>query len=84
MRPGAGLALAVLLAAAGPSPPGASSCSGCHGVAAPIAGREAKALTDTLLAFRSGARASTVMGRISKGFDPAELGAIAAWWAAAK
>lgn len=84
MKPGAGLALAILLAAAGPPPPGASSCSGCHGAVAPIAGREAKDLTDALLTFRSGARASTVMGRIAKGFDTAELGSIAAWWAAAK
>ena len=65
-------------------PPGASSCSGCHGAASSIAGRDAKDLTDALIAFRSGARPTTVMGRITKGFDTEELGAIAAWWAAQK
>ncbi len=71
----------LLAAASPPPPPGASSCSGCHGTAAPIAGHNAKELTDALVAFRSGARPSTVMGRIAKGFDTAELSAIAAWWA---
>jgi sulfide dehydrogenase cytochrome subunit len=75
--------LVFLLTAAAP-PPGASSCSGCHGAAAPIAGRDAKQITETLESFRSGARESTVMGRIAKGFDTAEIGAIAAWWAARK
>jgi sulfide dehydrogenase cytochrome subunit len=83
MRWRTGIALAMLLAAAGP-PPGASSCSGCHGEAAPIAGQDAHQMTDKLNAFRSGARPSTVMGRITKGFDTDELGAIAAWWAAQK
>jgi cytochrome c553 len=67
-----------------PPPPGASSCSGCHGAASPIAGRDAKDMTEALIAFRSGARPSTVMGRITKGFDDPELGAIATWWAAQK
>ena len=70
--------------ALGPPPPGALSCSGCHGAEAPIAGHDAHAMTDKLLAFRSGLRPSTVMGRIAKGFDTAELGAIAAWWSAQK
>jgi len=83
MRRRPGLGLVLFLAAAAP-PPGASSCSGCHGAASPIAGRDAKEMTDTLIAFRSGARPSTVMGRIAKGFDPAELGAIAVWWSARK
>jgi sulfide dehydrogenase cytochrome subunit len=84
MKRGTGLGLVMLLTAASPAPPGASSCSGCHGSAAPIAGREAKDITEALIAFRSGARPSTVMGRIAKGFDPDELGSIAAWWAARK
>jgi sulfide dehydrogenase cytochrome subunit len=78
----AGLGLVVLLAAASPPPPGASSCSGCHGEASPIAGRSAHEMTDKLIAFRSGMRPSTVMGRITKGFSPQELTVIAAWWAA--
>jgi len=84
MRRGTGFGLVMLLAAAAPPPPGASSCSGCHGEASPIAGRNAHEMTDKLIAFRSGIRPSTVMGRITKGFSPEELTAIAAWWAARK
>jgi len=79
-----GLGLVLALTVAVPPPPGASSCSGCHGASAPIAGRDAKELTEALAAFRSGARESTVMGRIAKGFDQSELSAIASWWAARK
>ena len=50
----------------------------------PIAGRDAKDMTEALIAFRSGERPSTVMGRIAKGFDAGELATIAAWWAAQK
>ncbi len=84
MKRRTGLGLVLALTAAAPPPPGASSCSGCHGASAPIAGRDAKELTEVLVAFRSGARESTVMGRIAKGFDQAELSAIASWWAARK
>ncbi len=83
MKARIGFLAVLILAAAGP-PPGASSCSGCHGAAAPIAGRDAKELASALLAFRSGARPSTVMGRIAKGFDDAELSSIARWWAGVK
>jgi cytochrome c553 len=79
-----GLALVLILAAASPPPPGASSCSGCHGAEAPIAGHDAKDMTDALIAYRSGTRPSTVMGRIAKGFSDQELSAIAAWWAGQK
>jgi sulfide dehydrogenase cytochrome subunit len=84
MKGWTGLGVVMILAAAGAPPPGASSCSGCHGSASPIAGRDAKVLTEALDAFRSGTRPSTVMGRIAKGFDTSELDAIAAWWAARK
>ena len=77
------LGLVMVLAASAP-PPGASSCSGCHGAASPIAGRDAKDMTEALIAYRSGTRPSTVMGRIAKGFSTDELGAIAAWWASQK
>jgi cytochrome c553 len=80
----AGIALVLILAAAAPAPPGASSCSGCHGLDAPIAGRDAKDMSEALIAYRSGALPSTVMGRIAKGFTEPELDAIAAWWAARK
>jgi sulfide dehydrogenase cytochrome subunit len=84
MKGRTGLALVLILAGATQPPPGASGCSGCHGAASPIAGRDAKEMTESLVAFRSGQRPSTVMGRITKGFDINELGAIAAWWAARK
>jgi cytochrome subunit of sulfide dehydrogenase len=80
----ASLALVLLLLAAAAPPPGATGCSGCHGKEAPIAGHNASELTAKLLAFRSGQRQSTVMQRIAKGFDAAELTAIAAWWATQK
>jgi len=84
MKVRTGLGLMMVLAAASAPPPGASSCSGCHGAASQIAGRDAKDMTEALIAYRSGARPSTVMGRIAKGFSADELGAIAAWWAAQK
>jgi sulfide dehydrogenase cytochrome subunit len=79
--------LAGLLLGAAAPPPGASSCSGCHGGVAPLpalAGRDAAALASALGEFRSGQRPATVMGRISKGFSPEESIAIATWWAEQK
>jgi len=77
------LAGALLLVAAAP-PPGATSCSGCHGGAAPLpilAGKSAGDTVAALAAFRDGSRAATVMDRIAKGFSPEESSAIATWWA---
>ncbi len=70
--------------AAETSPPGASSCSGCHAAGSPfgpLAGEPAEKTAASLAAFRSGERPSTLMGRIAKGFDEAESRAIAEWWA---
>ena len=74
--------------AAGP-PPGAGSCSGCHPASAavktlvpPILGRKPDEIVAAMLAFRSGERPSTVMGRIAKGFSDDEIRAIAVWLAA--
>jgi cytochrome subunit of sulfide dehydrogenase len=78
--------MAVVLGAAAP-PPGASSCSGCHGPTArpPIlAGRPAADTVAAFEAFRTGTKPATVMNRIAKGFTPDEVKAIAAWWAEAK
>lgn len=76
----------LLLLLAGPaaaSPPGASSCSGCHGApggAVPsLAGHSAADIAASLAAFRSGSRPATVMNRIAKGFSDEESRAIAAW-----
>jgi cytochrome c553 len=73
-------------ASAADAPPGASSCSGCHSPAAsagatvpPISGRPAAETARLMREFKSGARPATVMGRIAKGFDDAEIDAIAQW-----
>jgi sulfide dehydrogenase cytochrome subunit len=65
------------------------SCASCHGPegrspgAIPsIAGSNAHDMADAMLAFRSDARPSTVMGRIARGFTDAEIAAIAAHFAA--
>jgi cytochrome c553 len=85
------LALAFVLAwadahAASPAPLGAAACTGCHpvtGGALPrINGRSAADIVAAMQAFRSGARAATVMDRIAKGFTDDEIAAIAAWYAA--
>ena len=76
-------ALLVLLGGAAP-PPGALSCSGCHGGVAPLpvlAGRPSDEVVAKLDEFRSGARPATVMDRISNGFSRDESVAIAGWWA---
>jgi cytochrome c553 len=75
--------LALLLGAAAP-PPGASSCSGCHGGIAPVpvlSGRDATEIVAALDAFRGGTKQATVMDRIAKGFTHDESVAIAVWWA---
>lgn len=70
---------AVLLGAAGP-PPGASTCSGCHGPESlPINGQPAASLSATMLAYRDGERPSTLMGRLMKPLTSPEITAIAAW-----
>jgi cytochrome c553 len=73
------------------SPPGASSCTGCHpatprvDTAVPrLAGRAASDIAAQMQAFKSGQRPATVMGRIAKGLDDAEIEAIAAWYAQQK
>jgi len=86
------LASAFLLAGparAGDAPPGASSCTGCHAatkipdsVIPRIAGRKSADIATALLAYRSGAVSSTVMGRIAKGFSDPQIDAIATWFAA--
>ena len=60
-------ALTLLLAAAAP-PPGALSCSGCHGGVAPLpvlAGRDQDEIVARLDDFRAGTKPATVMDRAS-------------------
>jgi len=89
MRSLGALALLTILAApaAAAPPPGATSCTGCHGAPTPsspppIAGRPAADLEAAMLAFRGGTRPATLMDRLMKGFSPAEIQALATWWAA--
>jgi sulfide dehydrogenase cytochrome subunit len=82
---------AFLTAAAAPAtaqdgaPPGAASCSGCHGPSAgdavvpPLQGRPAEEIVGAMQAFRAGQRPATVMDRIAKGFADEETRAIATW-----
>ena len=81
MRPALLLAACLTLGAA--PPPGATTCSGCHAAGAmPIDGRDAGALEATMLAYRSGERPSTLMGRLMQGFTPEQIHQVAAWIAA--
>ena len=80
-------------AAAGPAdaPPGAAACSGCHATGRwvdttvpRLVGRNPADVVTAMQAFKSGQLASTVMGRIAKGFSDDEIKAIAAWYGAQK
>ncbi|MEZ5857042.1 MAG: cytochrome C [Hyphomicrobiaceae bacterium] len=69
------------------APAGASSCSGCHPRSArattpvpSLAGRKAVDIEAEMAAFKSGARPSTIMSRLAKGFSEQEISAIAAWY----
>ena len=68
-----------------PAPPGALSCSGCHGAAGgeipSLSGLTANQITEAMDAFKSGARPATLMNRLAKGFSEAETRAISQWLA---
>jgi cytochrome subunit of sulfide dehydrogenase len=71
------------------APRGATSCSGCHPAARGVdttvprlIGRNPVDIAAAIQAFRSGERASTVMGSIAHGFSDDEVKAIAAWYGA--
>ncbi len=69
----------------------AASCASCHHAdtapgaktvaptLAPLAGRPQAELIATLQAFRNGTRPSTVMGQLMRGYDDAQIAAIAGW-----
>jgi cytochrome c553 len=86
----AAMMIAAPAVALGGSPPGASSCLGCHSVAAddgPVPALStftAEQIVTAMRAFRSGDREATVMDRIAKGFSDEEVHAIAQWYAPAK
>jgi sulfide dehydrogenase cytochrome subunit len=87
---GLGLGTAPVLAQSGDPPPQAAlGCLGCHGPrgtgAAPIpaiAGAPADVLAVALTDFAANRREGTIMGRIARGYTPAEVTALAAWFAA--
>ncbi|MDO5631986.1 MAG: hypothetical protein Q4G22_09120 [Paracoccus sp. (in: a-proteobacteria)] len=65
----------------------AGPCASCHGPdghspgAIPsIAGQPREQLQDRMLAFRSGSEPSTVMGRHMRGYDEAQIAALAQWF----
>ncbi|GGL63202.1 c-type cytochrome [Wenxinia marina] len=66
------------------APPGALSCTGCHGPISDvqIAGMDESALAAALTDYRAGTREGTVMNRLAAGLTDAEIAAIAAWFAA--
>jgi cytochrome c553 len=68
----------------------AATCASCHGpegrpaagsTSARLAGRPAEASLDALEAFRDGRKPGTVMPQIARGYEPAELRALAAYFA---
>jgi len=69
-----------------------NTCAGCHGThgntngpATPgIAGINAEYFVETMKAYRDGKRPSTIMARIAKGYDDAEIDAMAKYFAAQK
>jgi sulfide dehydrogenase cytochrome subunit len=67
------------------APPGAASCSGCHGpdvsgaAVPPLHGRPPEEIVAAMQDYRTGQRPATVMDRIAKGFTDEETRAIASW-----
>jgi cytochrome c553 len=63
-------------------PPGASSCSGCHGRSGGIPAIKAKSADEiaaAMLEYWAGQGSPTVMDRISRGFTEKEIRDIASW-----
>ena len=66
----------------------ADTCAGCHGTggsstgpATPtIAGLEEEYFNEVMADYKSGARASTIMGRIAKGYTEEEIAAMASFY----
>ena len=64
------------------------TCMGCHGVNGKspgsipsIAGQSAESLSSKLMAYREGKLTGTIMNRIAKGYTPAEIKAVAEFFA---
>ena len=63
------------------APPGALTCSGCHGAGSGISldQMSASEIETAMIGFRDGTRAATLMNRLAAGFSDAEISQIAAW-----
>ncbi len=69
----------------------AATCAACHGtdgrtagISANLAGVAKDTLVQTLKAFKSGEKPATVMNQLAKGYDDAQIDAIAGYLAAQK
>ena len=70
----------------------AANCAICHGTegrpvtndVVPLAGLPPEYIVRQLQDFRDGKRPATVMHQIAKGYDDAQIDALAAWFAAQK
>lgn len=90
----AGLLVAGMATAGGVRSPSmlANTCAGCHGTKGAsagdmmpiIGGMEKEYLQTVLMAYKTGERDSTIMGRIAKGYTDTELKAIAGFMAKQK
>jgi len=63
----------------------AAGCASCHRpserIPPALAGQSREALVEKLRAFRDGTRDGTVMPQLARGYTPAQLDAVAAWFA---
>ena len=70
----------------------AAPCAICHGTdgrtaskdVVPLAGLPREHIASQMRAFRDGQRPATVMHQITKGYNDAQIDALAAWFAAQK
>jgi cytochrome c553 len=70
----------------------AAPCAICHGTdgraatkdVVPLAGLPRDHIASQMRAFRDGTRQATVMHQIAKGYDDAQIDALAAWFASQK
>ncbi|MFZ6648688.1 c-type cytochrome [Undibacterium sp. TJN25] len=70
----------------------AASCAGCHGTTGvavgnslpPLAGQSSAGIITSMQAFKSGARPSTVMQQLAKGYTDEQVAQIAAYFSALK
>lgn len=70
----------------------ANACAGCHGTNGAsagtsmpsLAGQSKEVIVEAMKNFRSGARPSTVMGRLAKGYTDADFAAMGGFFAAQK